>query len=98
MNGLANQKYRAWRIAQDVFSRASQDHLNDPAVAVGANEQQIVATILDAVDDPLVWMANQGKAGRLHPIRTQIVTSFFENLFLAVDFPRRHCEHSKGQV
>ena len=42
---LAIHQYRTRRVAQHIFGGAAENHLDDAAVAVGADEQEIVIQV-----------------------------------------------------
>src|ERR1044071_7875085 len=48
---LAVHEDGAGRVPHHVFRGAAEHHLDDPAVAVGSDEQEIVAGALDHLDD-----------------------------------------------
>src|SRR5258708_27187590 len=62
---LAREEYRAWRVAQHVLGGRAEHHLDDPAVAVGADEQQVGVMLLEKLHDFLVGVALQQLEVRL---------------------------------
>src|SRR5690349_1068037 len=54
---LPIQKHRTGRIAQHVLRRAAEDHIDDAAVAIGADEKKIVIAVDQILDNFLLRVA-----------------------------------------
>ena len=56
---LAREEHRAGRVAQHVLGGRAKYHLDDPAVPVGADEQQVGVVLLEELHDLLVGVPLQ---------------------------------------
>src|SRR5690349_7868750 len=94
---LSIQEYRARALAQDVLGRAPDHELDDAPVAVGADEDEIVAEIDEIVDDLLLGVAARQLVFDVDAVRAQIRARGLEH-FLAAVVPARDVEDGEREL
>src|SRR2546430_17548133 len=77
---LPYQEDRYLAVAQDVLGRAAEYHLDDARVAVGADEEQVVAAFAQRLGDALVSEPDHRLAAELEPVRLQVAACLVEHL------------------
>src|SRR5690349_8878302 len=80
--GSTRHEYRTWRVAQHVFGIRADHHLDYPAMAIGADKQQVAVVFFEKADNTLMHVAWDQPEFRLDRVRFEVAARLAQR-FLA---------------